>query len=305
MELKNQTAKNFKKISIKNLISSLTNLGYKSTSFSINNFGDYMPEDAIWNYLDVPHLNHVHQNTAGSIPTYIDHNFVASLNEQKILGFSFPINLVNYLFKKDELIYYFTIFNLIVIINTKAIQLKKGTNVETTYYIFYKNAFIKIFLPILKKIIIRNNKILMKDDIPMRERRSSLRNMGHTVKMNYSYIDSCNLSQKKISYKLKKYKYRIQLSEFEDKSDLFIGPSDINGFRLMLLENYLYGFPRSCSHEGASYDEAEFLNGKIKCPWHGRLCNNLFKINLKTNEIIKDNNGINVKINKGFLEIKN
>ena len=167
------------KLNYKQLITKMTNEGYCNTEFMLESVGKYTPLDSDWNYKDVPHLNIVHKNV-DSIQAIVDDNFVGSINFLKIpfIGITIPLIFVNYEVSKVEQIYFSSFGPFMILVKTSAIKEGESTVVKSYFTILSKKIF-KFCHGFIKKMVMKNNEILMSEDIPMRDRRHALRESGH------------------------------------------------------------------------------------------------------------------------------
>ena len=180
------------KKSYQHLKSLFENLGFKFRNFCITFVGDYSPEDADWNYKDVKHVNVVHKNIY-SIQAATTRDVSCNINLQKIpiLGFEIPMTLFSYDVSKYNPIYISTMGPYIIIVSTLSELINKNqTKVATTFSIGSKGLF-RIMHPIIEHILRKNNEALMRDDIPMRNRRGQLRKNNHIF---YKNTDSFHLN---------------------------------------------------------------------------------------------------------------
>ena len=163
------------KLNYQQIISKMNNEGYCNTEFVIDSLGNYTPEDSDWNYKDVPHLNIVHKNVEG-VQAIVDDNFVGTINFLKIpyIGITLPLIFVNYEILKNEQIYFSSFGPFMILVETISEKINSKTMVRSKFCILSKPIlkFLHIFI---KKMVIKNNKVLMSEDIPMRERRYKLR----------------------------------------------------------------------------------------------------------------------------------
>jgi len=167
-----------KSTDLKSIDKFLRGYGYSCYRFSVETVGEYLPIDAEWNYKDIPHLNHIHGLVDSGI-TFADEHIATSILMQEIRPFfKVPMTLVNYHISDSQIIYHSQFLFWVLIIETNFDYLNKeektGCRVVTNYNI-YSPRFFKWFCPLFKFLIKRNNRSLMKDDVPMRERRHHLR----------------------------------------------------------------------------------------------------------------------------------
>ena len=245
----------------------------KVREFTLSSSGNYDPEDADWNYKDVPHLNIVHSQV-DSIQAYIADKSIATINFQKVFGVSIPLAVFNFEVKKGEQVYFTTMGPFVLIIKTTYFKTKERTTVETTYAIGTKFPF-TLLLPLVQKSIEKNYSILMSEDTPMRDRRGELRKHGHSFDFpgdtySFDFTTRINLNNVRLTGETN--------SITVAKSELISGGSATFGATCGVLSFWKHrvkdGFqiwPTTCPHEGAELDSKNCANAKmVSCPWHGR-----------------------------------
>ena len=131
------------KKSYKEIIAELEKQNYNFNYFESETIGNYLPEDADWNYKDIEHPKLVHSDFS-AIPTYVSEDMACSINIQKIpfLGISLPLLIINYEYSKFNQTYYTSFGPFIIFIdkNIKKIETNK-TSVKTKYAVGSKKIF--------------------------------------------------------------------------------------------------------------------------------------------------------------------
>ena len=299
------------KKSYQHLKSLFENLGFKFRNFCITFVGDYSPDDADWNYKDVKHVNVVHKNIY-SIQAATTRDVSCNINLQKIpiLGFEIPMTLFSYDVSKYNPIYISTMGPYIIIVSTLSELINKNqTKVATTFSIGSKGLF-RIMHPIIEHILRKNNEALMRDDIPMRNRRGQLRKNNHIF---YKNTDS----------------YSFEFTEDTDRSNVYLNENKENFIKInkqKILEakngdiigeeNGVFSFfvtidqegkkkiwPSTCSHEGAKLNKKCLKQNFLMCPWHNKKINYLIEVN-KQNFNLKPNIDYAMKITENFVNFK-
>jgi len=236
--------------------------------------GEYAADDSDWNYKDVPHLHYVHE-LAEAYPALVGDDIICNINMQNILSVWFPVALVNYEYAKYHQVYFTTLFFFVLIIETKTEEYQPLKTRVTTTYSIGSPKWLFWTIPVIKWLIRRNYKNLMSADIPMRERRGQLRKLGYTMrkqKDNYSFLDTINVSGTNIVPPVGKDQvvscnYVTMLAA---NQDVLVGDTGLLGFRLVRQGDEVSILPRTCPHEGACVENADFSRGAVRCPWHGR-----------------------------------
>ena len=263
-----------KKSSRMTLVRQLENEGFRFSELVLTSEGEYAPEDADWNYKDIPHLHHVHA-LAEALPATIDRDMICSINLQRIFGLWVPITLVNYEYEKDCQVYFTTLLMFALIIETRWEAIGKiHTRVTTTYSIGYPR-WLFFAVPLLKWTIRRNYRVLMSEDIPMRTRRGALRKLGYSFKMegpSYGFPSTTKIMESNLE--LPPHAERRIVCSYKEalagQSEALIGDIGLLGFRLVQDGADFLIFTRACPHEGASLDQVICDRGTLRCRWHGR-----------------------------------
>ena len=285
--------------------------GFKFRNFTLSFIGDYLPDDADWNYKDIRHLNIVHKTLYG-IQAINTRDVMCNINLQKIpvLGIEIPMTLFQYDAKKNNPIYISTLGPYVIIVNTIFdINEKNQTKISNTFSIGSKGIF-RIFHSTIEKILRKNNKILMSDDIPMRSRKGQLRKNNHLFFKNtdsYSFeftedIERSNVYLNNNKENFIKIKKQIIL---ESKHGEILG--DENGVLSFFVTIDSDGkkkiWPSTCSHEGAELNKNCLKENFLLCPWHNKKINYLIEVNSKKIDL-KTIFDYAIKITEDFVYIK-
>lgn len=259
------------------MVAQLKARGFAFSEFTLSHDGNYAPEDAEWNYKDVPHLNYVHKAIRDT-PSVVEKDTHAYINIRKDFGLpELPSAVMVYQSRPNALTYYTTWFFFVVLIESVYDELGfNRTRVSTTYSVGCPKLF-RWFLPALRWAITRNYHCLMQDDIPMRERRAQLRAWGYSFlrgRSDFSWEESVDITKSNLKLPESVAFQAQTISVPEDlngSGDRFLGLDDHLGLRLVRSNGHLLVYPRLCPHEGASLDQQPCSNRRIVCPWHGRV----------------------------------
>jgi len=261
----------------KQIIAQLNQEGLSFKAFSLNHEGEYHPDDADWNYKDVPHLHHIHE-LVEAVPALVEDHIISSINMQKVFFLHLPLCVVNYEHSRHRQVYFTTLLFFALVIETSFESVSESrTRVTTTYNIGAKAWLLYISFPLIKWLLKRNYDNLMSGDIPMRLRKGQLRAWGYTFSKSgdtYSFKDTMNTMKPNLTLpvsipKPKAISVNIN-TDLIDGQQILWGRADHNGLRIHRSGDDLRFMPRICPHEGASLDESNCDDGKAKCPWHGR-----------------------------------
>lgn len=231
----------------------------------------------MWNYLDVPHLNIVH--SAVDATTLLETETVAiSIIRQRISLFTFEALLCVWRVDQNKVRYVSSLgwFNFDV--TSVASEAEGETTVTTTYVVRSS----KLFAPLhrlIRRLLERNYRLLMSEDLPMREQRARLRRRG------VHFLGDVDGYGFKESRKIGRDRVVPSASGTEQFDDLFSFDREGNWKRIVpksgfdLYVSYLAGSdqmlvsPGICSHEGGPLPAPTNGNPSdmcVVCPWHGR-----------------------------------
>jgi len=276
----------------------LRSFKYKCYSFSVETLGEYLPIDAEWNYKDIPHLNHIHGLVHSGI-TFAGDHIATSILVQEIMPFlRIPMTLVNYHVSSKKIIYHSQFLFWIIIIETNfeyRNEIERTGSRTITKYNLYGPRIFRWLCPLFKFFIKRNNQNLMQDDVPMRERRQTLRKAGYdflvSKKDYHSYSDTLKLGDSNlIEPDLTGLIGTFELSDVPvGTRGLLVGDAIGRGFRVVKLQetNVLLVFERVCEHYGADLSNAKLDQKMLMCPWHGNRLRPIAQIHLAENNSVQ------------------
>ena len=284
------------KKSYKEIISSLEKQNYKFNYYNSETVGNYLPEDADWNYKDIEHPKLVHSDFS-AIPTYISKDMACSINLQKIplIGITLPLLIVNYEYSKFNQTYYTSFGPYIIFIDTNIKKIETDKTIVKTKYAIGSKSIFKFLHGLIGKILLKNYKKLMTEDTPMRDRKGKLRKIGHhfffpndTYPFNYSeQISESNV------YLKNGEKNTIEINKndiLKSKNGNTIGEKiGVLSFFISNDENKINLWPSTCSHEGAELSLKCIKRERIFCPWHNRISIPIVTMD-KINQNLKINN---------------
>ncbi len=293
------------KKSFETIISELENEGYSSKILQVNMNGRYTSKDSDWNYKDVPHLNIVHESIQ-SVQPVVSNSYVGSINLTKlpIFGIEIPIVVVNYEFDEYDQIYYSSFGPFLIVVNTKSKDKPGGVEVESRFAVVNKPLF-NFLVPLILKVIKKNNDVLMSEDMPMRCRKADLRAINHDFynpDKTYSFDFTEEIYRANAYIKEGKSSIKISIdSIINNNKEAVIGEQEgIMSFFTTNKDQKILLWPTTCPHEGAKLSSKCMVNQRILCPWHHRRISHLFEIDKDRNfkiipsidyciEIIDDN----------------
>jgi nitrite reductase/ring-hydroxylating ferredoxin subunit len=289
------------------LVRQLKSAGYRICTFSVSSTGSYSVEDADWNYKDVPHLNVVHTQVRAIIGTMED-DVITTINLQKVLGIPFPVSVVNYAVSPMAQTYFTTLGPYILVVHTKYESIGDNeTRVSTTYNIA-GSPLVSFAFPLLRRILRSNYKTLMSEDLPMRDRRGSLRARGFRFKSDgrsRTFAETTDLLFENVVPPARPgtHTESVGLEQLAaEGASMLVGPDDDRGVRLVRKGDEVLVMPRVCGHEGASLDCAAIANDSLVCPWHAKRVATLFRIPLRDGSSA-DARGTSARIADGKLTL--
>ena len=274
-------------------------------SFECISEGAYAPQDAAWNYMDIPHLQYVHKQVDGCL-TLAGDAVTASIFFQKIPFARIPLTVLIYQTSPSSITYYTSFFAFLLVIQTKWEALAPlHTKVTTRYAVGWTNPLVGLAFPLIRWLLKRNYATLMSEDLPMRNQRGRLRKLGYEFRMSGevpSFIDSRKIMRQNVLIPEQNVLLpqncaswgilSIALDDsFKEGERRFVGPEDHTGLLLLKSNSRLFIYPRICPHEGANLDGAPSQISSLRekgstaacslmCPWHGRLFRPILALNL-------------------------
>lgn len=261
--------------------------GYVASRFSLRLEGDYSIDDAIWNYRDgVVHLSHIHPQVK-NIPIVVDDDKLASLFLQSVFGIRFPIIVVDYETKEHTQSTLFSWGFFVIAVENVCESIAQNRAAVTTNYQIFSPPFLKVLHPILRWLLKRNYRQLMSQDVPVRERRGILRGWGYSFagkEDNRSYLRTLNLTANHViapSLTESAASETFEVRHLAEGQRTFMGRNDHRGLQFVREGDEILVFRRMCPHQGASLDEAQLSEGRLRCTWHGRKLAPLTRIHLR------------------------
>jgi len=252
--------------------------------------GEYAMQDAAWNYMDIPHLKYVHKQVDGVL-TLASDAVTASVFFQRIPLMRLPLTVLTYQTATNQVTYYTSFGFYILIIETLWNALDAThTRVTTRYAVGWASWIAAFFYPAIRWLLMRNYRILMSEDTPMRKQRGALRRQGYDFKMSGeipSFIDSRKILQTNVLIPDRNVIAPAECTTWGPKEiaydplsadgPCFVGAADHLGLTVVRSGEVISVYPRLCPHEGASLDEAARTCAGadrnacvLQCPWHGR-----------------------------------
>jgi hypothetical protein len=260
------------------LVRSLGRHGLRFRPFTLESEGAWTGEDADWNYKDVPHLNEVHTQ-ARAVGAAIGDEIAATINMQKIAGIAMPIALANYVASDGSQVYFTTMLCFVLVVETRIADAGDvatgGTaKVQTTYHIGGPRVAMWAF-PLLRRILTANYRVLMSEDLPMREQRGRLRRAGFSFVSDgrpRTFAETIDLTVRNVVAPSPDHDkvVTIDLGNLGEGSTIIAG-SGPDGLRIVRTSGAKVSiFNRVCDHEGAPLDCALLTGDSLVCPWHAK-----------------------------------
>jgi nitrite reductase/ring-hydroxylating ferredoxin subunit len=290
------------------MIAALTELGVHFRQVEVVTEGTYLPEDVDWNYKDVPHLNQVH-GWATNVNGVTDEHAEASLNLQRVLGLRLPLVLSHYETGPYRHTYFFTLLVYSVVCETRIERTDDGTTRVTTNYGVGSSRPWMLAFPLISWVLRRNYRQLMREDVPMRERREQLRSWGYAFKGDgrpRTFPDSLKVERDNVVLTHQPESEEVaqlELGTFVEGERTLWGRDDHLGLRIERHAEELDVYSRLCPHEGASLDDAERRDDCLRCPWHGRRLEPLARLLVRDGQEV-DTTHHHLRVQDGVLRIR-
>ena len=274
--------------------------------------GDYSPRDSEWNYSDIPHLNYVHTKVDGHC-FHSDSERIMNLFMQRIGPLS--IHVANYIehTERNQHRYWMNIVGMVVAVTTTHNSTPDGKSKTLTEYNFFYRSFLeKIFAFLIKQATKKNYKVLMSEDVPMRNQRGFLRNLGITFlsdsKRTIGFEETADLTIKNVNAKNYFKSGEEKLLDLNKN----LGKYHIKEWFITIatFDNKISILGNICQHEGAklNYDyNSDDRTCLAACPWHGKRITPLITINKSRSNSYKFNylNKIfEAKISNNYLSLR-
>lgn len=282
------------------LVTALKTEGMKFQQFECISEGEYSPDDAAWNYMDIPHLTYVHKQVDGVLSLAAD-QITGSIFFQRIPFFRLPLTVLTYQSAPNAVTYYTSFgFFLLIIQTSWAAMSPTHARVVTRYAVGWTGWFVGLLYPLIKRLLERNYRILMSEDLPMRQQRGLLRKKGYGFRMQGdvpSFLDSKKIMQQNVvtpehnviaPRDLPSWGSRtIEYASLQEGRPVYLGEPDHLGLAIVRFGSAVHICPRLCPHEGAGLDEAVCQAAAlgnpqciVQCPWHGRKFRPILSIEL-------------------------
>lgn len=288
------------------LLRQLRKAGYTIDTFSVDSTGDYAVADADWNYKDVLHLNTVHTKVQ-SIHGTLDDDLGTGIALQKVGPIPFPLVVVTYATSERSLTYYMTMgpFILVVYSEYEALGANR-TKVNTTYNVA-TSGIARLAIPLIRRIIRGNYRTLMREGLPMRDRRGVLRARGfsfHSDGRPRTFTETRDFLIKNVvpPERTGTKTESFALDALDKNGAQLVGSDDDCGLRVEHQDGDLLFFPRLCDHEGASLDCAALRHGRLSCPWHAKAIHPLARVPISEGQDVRFN-GFGVRIERNVVSV--
>jgi len=258
------------------IVERLTADGFAFARLEVVEESECSVEDAFWNYRDLGHYNVVHAARDGSRIHYnpVSGDDLSYILVKRPLGLPWPIAATTYALDDRTLTTFSTIFCFVLIGETRFQETGRGCRVVSVYEIGSPK-ILRWALPIIRRLLERDHHSLMREDLPMRERRGKLRSWGFGFRSDgaLSGEATLDLSASHVEPPIGGGENAacVALDEVLPRDgEALVGRDDHLGLRLVRRGRHLLVYPRLCPHEGASLDPAPCRGRTIHCPWHGR-----------------------------------
>jgi hypothetical protein len=148
------------------------------------------------------------------------------------------------------------------------------TRVETTYRVGGPR-WTMVAFPLIRRILEANYKVLMREDLPLREQRGRLRGVGFSFasdgrRRTFAETTDLTVDNVVVPEPLTPVEV-VELSTLEAAGSSVIVGNEALGVRFLRGQgSKVLIFDRVCSHEGASLDDVPLGRDCLVCPWHAK-----------------------------------
>jgi nitrite reductase/ring-hydroxylating ferredoxin subunit len=231
--------------------------------------------DAEFNYKDLAHLEVVH-NAFNVFYSHVSEDLTACVLLKPFCGLTFPMTHVSMQLAKNHLFFHDSILNVIMTSEVRFESLPDcRVRVTTRYGVGAPKLLLPLVYPLFKRLLTRSYDALMKDDVPMRDRRGQIRRWGVVIaKTSYGFAETLDIrAQHVFAGGADPIPDAVEVPiAAVSEAPTFIGRSDHLGLQLFRRSGAIEIYPRMCPHEGACLDRERLGEERaLKCGWHGRL----------------------------------
>lgn len=266
----------------KSLIGDLEKQGWVFTESVQKTLGTWLPSDADWNYRDIPHLKYIHSQVEGAVAFATD-DLISSMFVQKIGPLKIVLTVVLMSSIEEGQLYFTSMGPFALVIDTSWIYKEGVGTTVTTSYSIGSPRFLKPLHRLAHKVLERNYKILMSEDLPMREQRAKLRARSYKFRQDtegHSYSGSLRTSLTNVlKPPLAATSVIFSLDGVDQIARKFSNDEQNRHILAWINGNVLYIGPDFCSHEGADLENQPCQSSGLTCPWHGRNVKPLASLN--------------------------
>ena len=298
------------KLSQAAVVERLEAMGMVSRTLQVHTEGEYLPTDVDWNNKDVPHLNEVH-SLVNDVTCVIERNMQASISLQTVAGLTNPLILVHYDAEPNHQTHFVTLLAWTMVTDHEFIALSPTRTRAVTTYTVCATRFWMLAWPLIKRLLLRNYRQLMSEDVPLRERRGRLRSWGYTFRGDGELRDirasldihANNVFAPDPPPDEPPVFAPVPVDDLAAGRCTFLGRSDHLGLMLKREGRQLLAFARMCPHEGADMDAVAVVDRCQVCTWHGRELEPLAVLDLDAPVPAADTPWHHLEVHDGKLEV--
>jgi hypothetical protein len=291
------------------IVERIKSSGYFFKDFTIVEEGDFSVEDADWNFRDLLHIPYWHKVDYTVAMAEENHSTCFWLT--KFFGIPLPMMLLAYRPTPKSHSAVTAFFFIVVVSYDTFEEFAPRRSRTTSEYSIGVPSWLKWTLPLIIWYFKKSCKRLVKEDIPIRERRCDLRKWGYSFlsdNLNSGFEKSMNLELKNVIPPRglpEVNQIELSLNDiFNSGNTYFFGRNDIYGLRLIKENTTIHIFKRMCDHEGMSLDDSICIKNRVRCPVHGKSHRPLasFELNNKGLDSV-DSTFHNFVLNNNILHI--
>jgi len=213
---------------------------------------------------------------------------LSSILVQKVCPFKVLLTVVLVSKVDNGQFYYTSVGPVVLLIDTTWSAVNENETKVVTRYSVGTPRFLKMFQPLVHRVLARNYEVLMSEDSSMRLQRGKLRAWGYSFRQDmegYSYSDSLQTAKNNLrNPQLPQSQIKVNLAIVDETPNEHWDESGIRSVVVHRSAGELFISPSICPHEGAALKGANCRINYLECPWHGRLIKPWAIVNLRNGD---------------------
>lgn len=224
-------------------------------------------DDLDWNHVDQDHRPFIHKTYNQSIRLFTDSNSSISLTKFSFWKFSFWIQIIDLKIKRGLFYQCFSVFNLV---HFHGILKNSDKDMVYQWYIFSPRG-LKPLRSRLSQMMYKLNHVQIAEDIPVRERRKTLRSQGYRFDPDERNFLTGNSKGNHTAYPKLSSEVIIPINQLDTNRPNSFGLAENSFLAMKGKDESILIWRSTCPHEGGPLAEGKLCGDQIKCPWHGHL----------------------------------